>query len=231
RDEFQRRWLRTIADGDVEIQLLIGGMHCAACVWLLEHQLRRLPGVGSVRVNLAEQHASVRWSLARLPLSALCRAIAAVGYQPQPYSSDAAEQLRRREQRTLLRRLGVAGIGSMQVGMAAVGLYHSDVEASFRDLMRWASLLISLPIVLYAAQPFFSGAWRGLRQRRASMDLPIAVAIALGMLASGWATLRGDGEVYYDSVTMFVFLLLGGRYLEMRARHYGGQLGGDLLGL
>ncbi len=226
--ELRRRWLRALGDGDVETELLIGGLHCAACVWLLEHQLQRLDGVSSVRVNLAEQRACVRWRLDAQPLSAIGRAIAAVGYQPQPYSPDRAEQLREREQQALLRQLGVALIGSMQVGMLAVALYSGEIAAPWRDLMRVASLLLTLPVVLYSAQPFFIGAWRGLKLRRAGMDLPVAVAIALGTAASIWATWRGSGEVYFESVTMFVFLLLGGRYLELRARHYGGARSSDL---
>jgi Cu2+-exporting ATPase len=231
RPELQRRWLRALGDGEVEIELLIGGMHCAACVWLLEHHLQRLDGVSAVRVNLGEQRASVRWRLDALPLSAIGRAVAEVGYQPQPYTPDAAEQLRAREEQALLRRLGVALIGSMQVGMLAVALYSGEVGDPWRDLMRVASLLLTLPVILYSAQPFFSGAWRAVRLRRAGMDLPVAVALALATAASIWATWRGTGEVYYESVTMFVFLLLGARYLEMRARHYGGRRSGDLRAL
>ncbi len=228
RPELRRRWLRALGDGEVEVELLIGGLHCAACVWLLEHRLQRLAGVSSVRVNLSEQRASVRWRLDAQPLSAIGRAIAEVGYQPQPYTPDGAEQLRRTEEQALLRRLGVALIGSMQVGMLAVALYSDDVGDPWRDLMRIASLVLTLPVILYSAQPFFTGAWRALRLRRAGMDLPVAVALALATAASIWATWRGSGEVYFESVTMFVFLLLGGRYLEMRARHYGGRRSGDL---
>ncbi len=231
RPELQRRWLRACGNGEVEIELLIGGLHCAACVWLLEHRLQRLDGVSAVRINLAEQRASVRWRLDAQPLSAIGRAIAAVGYQVQPYNPDLAERLREREEQTLLRRLGVALIGSMQVGMLAVALYSGDLAAPYRDLMRVASLILTLPVVLYSGQPFFVGAWRALKLRRAGMDLPVAVAVALATAASIWATWRGTGEVYYESVTMFVFLLLGGRYLEMRARHYGGRRSGDLRAL
>lgn len=232
--EFEQRWLTALPDGAVECELLIGGMHCAACVWLLENYLRRLPGVAAVHVNLSEQCARVRWSPRQQRLSALCRAIAALGYEPQPYSSDRLERLRRSEQRRALRRLGVAGIGMMQVGMCALGLYAGaidGIEPMYRDLLRWISLLVSVPIVFYSGQAFFSGAWRGLRRGAPGMDLPIALAIALAFAASVWATVRGTGEVYFDSVSMFIFLLLGSRYLEMRARHYGGRLGTDLLSL
>jgi Cu2+-exporting ATPase len=227
--------LRELPDGRCDIDLLIGGMHCAACTWLLEHQLRRLPGISEVQVNLGEQRAHVSWLPQQVRLSDICSAIAAIGYQPQPYGSDQFEQLRRRENRDMLRRLGVSGIGSMQVGMAAVAIYAGDIQGGiddhWRDFMRWVSLLLSIPIVFYAGWPFFTGAWRGLRARMPGMDLPVAVAIVLAFVASVWATLRGTGEIYYDSVTMFIFLLIGARYLELRARHFGGRLGLDLLSL
>lgn len=232
--DFQQRWLREGASGERECELLIGGMHCAACVWLLENQLRRLPGLSAVQVDFSEQRAFLRWSPQQLRLSEICGAVAAVGYQPQPYSRDRSEQLREREQRQALRRLGVAGIGMMQVGMCALGLYAGaidGIEPVYRDLLRWISLLVTVPIVFYSGQSFFVGAWRGLRRGAPGMDLPIALAIALAFAASAHATVTGGGEVYFDSVTMFIFLLLGSRYLELRARHYGGRLGGDLLSL
>lgn len=229
--DFSRQWLRTLPDGRVDVELLIGGMHCAACTWLIEHQLRRLPGISEVQVNLGEQRAHLIWQPEQRKLSEICSAIAAVGYQPQPYGSDQFEQLRRREHRDALRRLGVAGIGSMQVGMCAIGLYSSSIDTHWRDFLRWTSLLLALPIVLYAGWPFFIGAWRGLRLRHPGMDVPVALAISLAFGASVWATVSASGEVYYDSVTMFIFLLIGARYLELRARHFGGRLSTDLLSL
>lgn len=228
---FQHQWVRTLPDGRCDTELLIGGMHCAACTWLIEHRLRRLPGLSEVQVNLSEQRARLCWLPGELTLSKICETIAQVGYQAQPYGADEFEQLRRSENRDALRRLGVAGLGSMQVGMCAIALYMPDIDAHWRDWLRWASLILSLPIVLYAGAPFFRGAWRGLRARHAGMDLPVALAIGLAFGASLWATLRGTGEVYYDSATMFIFLLIGARYLEMRARHFGGRLGNDLLSL
>src|SRR6185295_17710333 len=157
----------------------------------------------------------------------ICRTITDIGYRPQPYTSDRVDLLRRDENKRALRHLGVAGIGMMQVGMCAIGLYAGAIEGIepiYRDFLRWISLLVSIPIVAYAGQSFFIGAWRGLRMRRPGMDVPIVLAIVLGFMASTFATLRGTGDVYFDSVTMFIFLLLGSRYLELRARHYSGRL-------
>lgn len=232
--EFQQRWLVAREDGDVEAELLIGGMHCAACVWLLENYLRRQPGVNAVHVHLGEQRVHVRWSPRLQRLSSICNTIAALGYEPEPCGGGREDHLRRREHKRALRALGIAGIGMMQVGMCALALYAGagdNMEIVYRDLLRWISLILSIPIVFYSGQSFFAGAWRGLRRGAIGMDVPIALAIALAFAASLWATLRGDGEVYFDSITMFIFLLLGSRYLEMRARHYNGSLGADLLSL
>lgn len=234
RADFQPGWPAACADGSVQGEWLIGGMRCAACAWLLEHRLRALPGILSVDVDLAGQRARIAWQPAQLRPSAIAHAICGIGYQPEPYSTDAAERARRDERRQLLRRLGVAGLGMMQVGMCALFLYGGaayGIEPIYRELLRWTSLLVSIPVVAYGGQPFFAGAWRGLRAGRPGMDVPVALAIALGFATSAWTTLRGDGDVYFDSVTMFVFLLLGGRYLEMRARHYSGRASEDLLAL
>jgi Cu2+-exporting ATPase len=232
--DFQQQWLRPHHDDFVEVELLIGGMHCAACTWLLENYLRRLPGIDAVHVNLGEQRAQIVFDREHIKLSDVCRAIADIGYQPQPYSSDRVDKLRRQENRVALRRLGVAGIGMMQVGMCAIGLYAGEIhgiEAVYRDFLRWISLLLTLPIIAYCGVSFFQGAWRGIRSAHPGMDLSVTLAIVLAFIASAIATVRGDGDVYFDSITMFIFLLLGSRYLEMRARHYNGQLGGDLLAM
>ncbi len=218
-------------DGEHSATLLIGGMHCAACSWLLERQLQRLPGVRSIHINLESQRAWLRWDPTQSSLRQACEAIAGLGYEPQPDTPDQAAALRQREDRAMLRRVGIAGIGMMQVGMLSVALYIAGPDGmspAYRDWLRGFSLLLATPVVLYSAQPFFSGAWRGLRRLQPGMDVPVALAIGLAFIASIWATLRGTGEVYFDSVTMFTFLLLGGRYLELRARHYGGRIASDL---
>ncbi len=214
-----------------QVQLLIGGMHCAACVWLLEQYLLKLPAIEKVSVSLTEQKAVLHWRLDELPLSDICRSIARLGYQAEPYSQNHLQELRQQENHQALRRLGVAGIGMMQVGMFAIALYAGalqDMALEYRDFMRWVSFLVATPVVFYAAQPFFIGAWRGIKMRSPGMDVPVALAIGLAYLASVKATWLGAGDVYYDSVTMFTFLLLGGRYLEMRARHFSGRLTTDL---
>ncbi len=214
-----------VAGDEREAALLLEGIRCSACVWLNEQTLLRLPGVISAEVNYATRRASVRWHADAVPLSRILGAIASIGYRAYPFEPGRADALHRREQRAAFWRLFVAGFGMMQVMMYAVPVYLADagtMTADVEQLMRWASLVLTLPVVLYASGPFFQGALRDLRAGRLGMDVPVALGVAVAFAASVWATLRGTGEVYFDSLTMFVFLLLGGRYLELRARQRAG---------
>jgi len=217
----QQRFVRTLPDGTREAELVIEGMRCAACAWLVEQSIARVPGVRCVTVNATTRRALVT---AR-EMSPVFRAVRDVGYQAWPYEQERVARIEDGERRALLRRLWVAGLCMMQVMMYAVPAYigAGDVTADAASLMRWAGLILTLPVLLYCAAPFFAGAWRGMRARRAGMDLPVALGISVAFAASGWSTVRGTGEVYFDSITMFVFLLLGGRWLEQRARLRAGR--------
>lgn len=212
-------------------QLLLDGISCAACVWLIEHYLSRYPAVADVKVNAHTHRCVIDWRPAAGRLSELMAALAAIGYRPMPATDDRLETLQRRENQMALLRLGVAGIGMMQVGMVAVGLYAGALQGiaeNWEQLLRWVSLLIATPVVFFSARPFFSAARRALQTRHLTMDVPVALAIGAAYAASAWATLRGGGEVYFDSVAMFTFFLLLGRYLEMRARHHNALASGRL---
>jgi Cu2+-exporting ATPase len=208
------------ADGACEASLLVEGLHCGACTWLVESWLRRRADVVDATVNLATRRATVRWRGPREGLDGVLRDVAAVGYRAYAYDPTRREALMRREARALLIRTGVALLAMMQVMMLAAPGYLSDdgVDPLSRSLLDWASLVVTLPVVLYAAHPFFAGAWRSLRARRLGMDVPVALGIGGAFAASAWATLAGESAVYYDSVTMFVALLLVARYAELRAR-------------
>ena len=161
-------------------------------------------------------------------------AIYHIGYQGHPYHPDKEEQLIALEKKRAFRRLGVAGLGMMQVMMMSIALYAGalqGIDDKFEVFIRWTSLIITTPILLYSARPFFSAALRDLRSKHLSMDVPVSIAIGGAYLASGWATYTQSGEVYFDSVTMFTFFLLIGRYLEMQARHRTGRAGNALLNL
>ncbi|HEX9277102.1 MAG TPA: heavy metal translocating P-type ATPase [Casimicrobiaceae bacterium] len=208
-----------------ETALLLEGIHCAACVWLIETYLRRHPGVVAVSVNFATRRARVQWNSRQTQLSALLRAVVAIGYRAYPYDPARREALVRREGRALLARTALALLAMMQVMMFAVPGYISvdGIEPKYRTLLDWASLVLTLPVVLYSASPFLVGALRDLRLRRLGMDVPVTLGVAVAFVASAWATVTGSGAVYYDSVTMFVALLLVARWVELRARVRAGD--------
>ncbi len=220
--EVQSSFVRPLSEHEREAALILEGITCAACVWLNEQHLTRQAGVVAVDINYATRRARVRWDERRIRLSGILAAIASIGYRAHPYDAARAEEVAGRERRAALWRLFVAGFGMMQVMMYAVPAYlagEGEMSDEIGRLLRWASLVLTLPVVLYSAAPFFRNAWRDLRLKRVGMDVPVALGVGSAFFASLWATLAGTGEVYFDSVTMFVFLLLGGRYLEMLARH------------
>jgi len=215
-----------------EADLLLEDMRCAACAWLIEQTLSGLPGVQRAEVVYATGRARVVWDARATRLSALMAAIRAVGYRAWPYEPGRIEQMEKRERHDALWRLFVAGFGMMQVMMYALPVYLADegsMSADIEQLMRWAGLILTLPVVLYSAAPFFAGARRDLLNVRSlrtfspGMDLPVALGIAVAFAASLWSTVVTPGPVYFDSVAMFVFLLLGGRYLELLARQQSGR--------
>jgi Cu2+-exporting ATPase len=219
--EVQRGFVRQVGEREREATLILEGITCAACIWLNEQHLSRLPGVLSAEVNYTTRRARVRWDPQTIKLSQILAQVAAIGYRAWPATSVAAEETRKRETRAALWRVFVAGFGMMQVMMYALPAYFAadgTMSEDIRLLMRLASLVLTIPVVSYSAAPFFRAAWRDLARRRLGMDVPVALGIAVAFIASVIATFTGGAEVYFDSITMFVFFLLCGRYLEMRAR-------------
>lgn len=217
RDDVQADFVRQLDSGQYEATLMIDGVSCAACSWLIEKRLQQHSGV-SARFNQTTHRLLLRWQAKEVALSSLFIALHSLGYRAQPYQADAEEALRQRTGRRYLLRLGVAGIGMMQAMMNAVALYSGSIEATYIHWLRWTSLLITLPVVIIGAGPFFTAAWRSLRARSLSMDVSVALAIGGAFGASVWATLTRQGEVYFESVSMFTFFLVLGRFLEFRAR-------------
>lgn len=226
RPELQRSFVR-VDDAQVrEAALILEGIVCAACVWLNERHVKSLPGVLEFAVNYSTHRARLRWDDSRIHLSDILKAIRDIGYRAHPFDPGRQEEVYQRERNAALRRLAVAGLGMMQVMMLAVALWIGGDEPDYEGMMqfiRWVAFLVATPVVLYAGSSFFTSAWRDLRQRQLGMDVPVALAIGSTYLASGWATITASGEVYFESVTMFVFFLLTGRYLEMGARQRAGQ--------
>ncbi len=204
-----------------ETCLLIEGISCAACGWLIEKHLRSLPGVAQAQLNLSNHRLQVRWATSQLPLSQLLQALRRIGYAAHPYQADRAAQLLHKENRRTLRQLGVAGLLWMQVMMASMATwpeFNLDLSPEMDLILRWTSLFLTTPIVFYSCRDFFRGALRDLRSRHLTMDISVSLAIGGAYLAGIWATLSGAGELYFDAVGMFALFLLAGRYLERRAR-------------
>lgn len=209
------------ASGTLTARLLLGGMTCAACTWLIEQSLSRVPGVSQAQVNLQQSRLDVSFDPAEIALSEIFARVDALGYRVRPFQASTQRAQMAQEYRLELRRLAVAGLGMMQVGMFAVALHAGDIqgiESQYQTLLRWVSLIVASFVVLFSSRPFFTTAWRHLSQGTLVMDLPVALAIGLAWLASIWATLTGGGQVYFDSVVMFTFFLLLGRFLERRIR-------------
>jgi P-type Cu2+ transporter len=205
----------------IEAALLLEGIRCGACVWLIEHRLRALPGVEAFTINFATQRARVVWNGGRIRLSEILAAVGEIGYRATPYDAGRSEAAFRLQRNDYLKRLFVAGFGMMQVMMYAVPVYLAtagSMDPDLEQLMRWASLMLTVPVVFYSAWPIFHNAMRDIRAGRAGMDVPVALGIAVAFSASAIATATGGGQIYFDSISMFVFLLLGARFFEFLAR-------------
>jgi Cu2+-exporting ATPase len=227
RPELVERLTRSEPNGARSIIVLLEGLRCAACSWLADKALSLQSGVLDVSVNPATARARIVWDPAKVRLGDLLRVLEHVGLRPHPLAGEPSEQMALLERRDALKRLAVAGFGNMQVMMFAVPLYFGEatgMDPAMREYMRLVSMLVSIPVALYSGWPFYRGAWVALRSRAISMDVPVSLGIILAFVASVWNALSGQGEVYFDSVTMFVFFLGLGRYVEMIARHRAGSV-------
>jgi Cu2+-exporting ATPase len=216
----QARFVRAVGELR-EADLVLDGVRCPACTWLVSQTLARLPGVAAADVHFATRRARVRWDPAAAKLSTILAAIRAIGYEAWPYEEKRLAMIEALERRTALKRILVAAFGMMQVMMYAVPGYlapDGEITPDIESLIRWASFVLTSPVMLYSAAPFFSGAGRDLAIRRLGMDVPVALGLAAAFAASVIATVHGSGPVYFDSIAMFVFLVSGGRYLELGAR-------------
>ncbi|MDT6917931.1 heavy metal translocating P-type ATPase [Pseudomonas atacamensis] len=209
-------------EGDLaETTLLMEGISCAACGWLIEKHLRTLPAVAEARLNLSNHRLHVRWADAQLPLSQILAELRHIGYAAHPYQADRASEQLASENRLALRQLGVAGLLWFQAMMATMATwpeFNIDLSPELHTILRWVALFLTTPIVFYSCAPFFKGAMRDLRTRHLTMDVSVSLAIGSAYIAGIWTSITGVGELYFDAVGMFALFLLAGRYLERRAR-------------
>ncbi len=224
--------LRERRDGCSEVALHVDALRDARQVLWLEQRINALPGVRRVTIDRTAQRVRVVWQTRHTSLPMLLENFAVAGCTARPLRHDEIQDARTAEMHDALKRMLVAGMCAMQVMTYAFVIYIGVVDFvdfSTRNLFRWLGLLTTIPLVFYSARSFFTGAARELRGRRFGINLPVALAVALVFAASVINTLRGTGEVYFDSVSMFVFLLLGARYLELRSRHLGSAQGDALI--
>lgn len=217
-----------------EASLILEGIVCAACVWLNEQHVQAMAGVMHFKINYTTQRASLTWDNQQLQLSDVLKAISDLGYYAHPFDPNRLESVQKKEKSAALRRIAIAGLGMMQVMMLSLALYVgevSDMSETMQQFIRWISLIIATVVVFFAANVFFVSAWRDLRRWHFGMDVPVALAMGAAYSASIWATVTQTGEIYFDSVIMFSFFLLTGRYLEMTARHRAGQVAEALVRL
>ncbi|MEZ4415519.1 MAG: cation-translocating P-type ATPase [Gemmatimonadota bacterium] len=218
--------MTALQDGSCEVRLGVDGLRCASCVWVTERVLEATPGVVAATVSYATGRATLRWRPEQVDLATLARRIGQLGYRPRLPGEES------RADPGLLLRLGVAVFAALNVMLVSAALYagwFGTMEPRFVALFQWTALLLSTPVALWCAEPFFAGAWTGLRHRTLSMDVPIALAVAVLYAHGVWATLRGV-DAYLDSLTMLVALLLMGRVLESGSRRRAAEAAVALAG-
>lgn len=219
-DEVQQDF--TTCSGDIrDIHLLVEGIHCAACVWLIERGLSRVLGVQSANVNLAAKRVHLRWNNQQNKLSSIIRVLSKIGYAAVPYDPESAEGVIKKANRSMLYRLFFSGFAMMNLIWVSIALYSGANQGEFRDFFHWIGMALATPTLLYAGYPFYRGALGGLRGGRLTMDLPISIGLTVTYLYSSYVTITANraGEVYFDTVTNLIFVILVGRYLEGMFRH------------
>jgi Cu2+-exporting ATPase len=217
-DEVQQDFVNMQGE-QCDAHLLVEGIHCAACVWLIERGMMRTKGVLNANVNLAGKRLHLRWDNQRVKLSTLIHELSKIGYSGVPYDPEAAEGSMKRANRALLFRLFFAAFTMMNLNLIAIALYSGADRGQFVGFFHWMAFSLATPTLLYSGYPFYKGAWGGLRNGHLTMDMPIAIGLSVTYAYSLFVTLGGAGAVYFDTVTNLTFVILIGRYLEGMFRH------------
>ncbi|MBS4097241.1 MAG: cadmium-translocating P-type ATPase [Sulfuricella sp.] len=230
----QKSFVHAQGENIREASLILEGITCAACIWLNERHLHQLDGVLKVQVNYASHRARITWDDQVIKLSRILKEIQLLGYSAHPFDTERQETLRKKQRAQDLRRIAVAGLCAAQVMMIAVALYAGaafGMEKNTADMLRYFSMGLALPVLVYAAVPFYRSAWYALAARRVNMDVPVTLAIVVAFTGSVWTTWQGSGVVYFDAISMFTLFLLGSRFLERNAQEKSVEAAENLLKL
>lgn len=218
---FEALYVRTRPDGLRQVELYLEGVHCASCVWLVERVPLAVPGAVQADLDVTRSLAAITWDPSRTALSSIARFLDSLGYRPHPFRGIRAEAIRRAEDRTMAIRVGVAGALAGNVMMIATAIYagwFGGMDAATERYLRWVSLVLTTPAILWPGRVFFQSAIAALRTRRLHMDVPVALALAAGYLRGVVNTIADQGPIYFDGVATLIFLLLVGRWLQQRAQ-------------
>lgn len=229
---FHELYVRAEGHGLATVELYLEGVHCGSCVWLVERVPLVVPGVVRAELEIRRSLARVTWDPSRTPLSRIARALDSLGYPPHPFRGARRDEIRRKQDRAMLARIGLAGAVAANVMLAAFALYSGSggatIEAQYERFFRWVSLAVVTPSMFWAGRIFFAGAWSALRTRSLHMDLPIAIGLAAGYVRGAINTVRDAGPIYFDGLATLIFALLVGRYLQQRGQRAAAD-GAELL--
>lgn len=220
-DDVQSEYVESLGETR-DIHLLVEGIHCAACVWLIEKTMSVMPGVVETKVNLSSKRLHVRWNNSQIKLSEIIQRLSDIGYSAIPFDPESAEGAIKKQNRALLLRMAFAGFAMMNLLWVSIALYTGADKGEFRSMFHWIGFTLATPTLLYSGWPFLKGAWTGLKQAHLTMDLPIAIGASTTYAYSVFVTMTGTniGEVYFDTVVNFIFVILVGRFLEAKSKRH-----------
>ncbi len=215
------------------LDLAVEGARCAACIQKIEGALHKMEGVKQARLNLSSGRLTLKFEGADDRAGDFIKTLDRLGYPARPYATQDVQDTQSREEKRLLRALGVSGFAMMNVMLLSISVWagEGEMDLATKTLMHWISGLIALPAVAYAGAPFFESGWKSLRARQVNMDVPISLAVLLACVLSVYETAMGHGEAYFDAAVMLLFFLLIGRWLDVRLRARAGQAARDLAAL
>jgi len=220
-DEIQSEFVHS--QGNVrDIHLMVEGIHCSACVWLIERSLVKLPGLIDVKVNLANKRLFIRWDNSLNKISSIIEHLGNIGYAATPFNPESAEGLIKKQNRALLLRMAFAAFAMMNLLWVSIALYSGADKGEFKQLFHWVGFLLATPTLFYSGWPFLKGAWSSLKMTSLTMDVPIAIGASATYSYSVFITVSQPtiGEVYYDTVVNFIFVILVGRFLEAKSKRH-----------